>query len=145
MLFYQRNTTLSVKKKDNGWVLTVFFEPLHVVICFVAQFVHPANEGTLLICIIERVSSQYWHRKFSFLFFFLSLQRKKNWPGSRLRDSYFSYEPWRNRKVFLVFPHRRMQMKSMELQRHASGRNSPLLGIGEGLCLQICFDACCYC
>lgn len=139
-----------MKKKDNGWILTVFFEPLHVVICFVAQFVHPANEGTLLICIIERKGIKSVLAQKVFFFFSLSLsfffwQRKKNWPGSRLPDSYFSYEPWRNRKVFLVFPHRRMQMKSMELQRHASGRNSPLLGLGEGLCLQICFDACCYC
>jgi len=44
----------------------VFFEPLHVVICFMAQFVHPINEGTLLICIIERISSQYGRRKYFF-------------------------------------------------------------------------------
>jgi hypothetical protein len=52
-------------KKDNGWILTVFFESLHVAICFMAQFVHPMNEGTLLICIIEGISSKYWHSFFS--------------------------------------------------------------------------------
>jgi hypothetical protein len=39
---------------------------LHVAICFMAQFVHPMNEGTLLICIIERISSKYWHNFFLF-------------------------------------------------------------------------------
>jgi hypothetical protein len=38
------------------------------------------NEGTLLICIIERISSKYWHNFFLF--------QMKHW-GSRLRDSYF--------------------------------------------------------
>jgi hypothetical protein len=51
----------------------VFFEPLHVVICFVAQFVHPANEGALLICIIERKGIKSVLAQKVFFFFSLSL------------------------------------------------------------------------
>ena len=49
----EHNTTFMCRKEDNGWILTVLFEPLHVAICFQVQLVHPVNEWSLLVCIMH--------------------------------------------------------------------------------------------
>jgi hypothetical protein len=107
---------LSAEKEDNGWILTVLFEPLHVAICFQVPLVHPVNEGSLLVCIMGRAPNQSW---------FTKLLQRENWRSSCWWDSYSSYESRQNRNVFL--PHWHMHTRPKEFQWHAPGQNSPLL------------------